>query len=108
MPRYGRAPNTQLAGQHIGSDFGLAIVLFVERQMLPGFQFIAGRLLNGVVEAGDQNFALLIFQLADNFHQAEDRIRSSSAVDAGVQIGLRALRFDFGVDQSAQADAQCR
>ena len=31
-----------------------------------------------------------------------------AAVHAGVQIGLRALGFDLGVNQSAQADAQRR
>ena len=36
---------SRLAGQHLGSDFSFAIVLFVERQPLPGFEFGCGRSL---------------------------------------------------------------
>ena len=37
---------------------------------------------------------------------AEERIGRRAAVHAGVQIGLGAHRFDFGIDQAAQSDAQ--
>ena len=95
-----------LAGENLRSDFGLAIVLLVEGQTLPGFEFVLARSFHAFVEAGDQNFALRIFQLADDLDQREERIRRGAAVHAGVQIDLGADGFDLGVDQAAQADAQ--
>ena len=80
-----------LAGENLGADFGLAIVLFVEGQTLPGFQFVLRRSFDVFVEAGNQDLALRVFQLADDFDQREERIRRGAAVHAGVQIGLRAL-----------------
>ena len=94
------------SGEDFGADFGLAVVLFVEGQTLPGFEFVLGRSLDAFVEAGDQDFALGVFQLADDLDQGEERIRGSASVHAGVQVGLGAVGFDFGVDQTAQADAQ--
>ena len=52
-----------LAGEHGGADFGLAIVLLVERQPLPGFEFGFAGSLHALVKAGDQNFALGVLQL---------------------------------------------
>ena len=49
---------------------------------------------------------LASFNLADDFDEGEQGIRRRAAVHAGVQIGLGAHRFDLGVDQTAQADAQ--
>ena len=75
---------------------------------LPGFQLVVRRLLHVVVEAGNQHLAVGVLQLAENLDQPEDRVRRGATVHAGVQIGLRALRFQLGVDQAAQSDAQRR
>ena len=97
---------TRLAGEDFRADFGLAVVLFVEGQPLPGFQFVLGRSFHALVEAGNQDLAFGVFQLADDLDQREERIRRCAAVHAGVQIGLGAVRFDLGIDQAAQSDAQ--
>ena len=49
-----------------------------------------------------------ILQLAMISISAKKRIRSGAAVHARVQIGHRARGFNFGVNQPAQPDAQCR
>ena len=81
-------------------------MLFVEGQTLPGLEFGRGRGFHALVEAGDQDFALGVFHLADHLDQGEEGIRRSAAVHARVQIGLGAVGFDLGIDQAAQADAQ--
>src|SRR5271165_137884 len=95
-----------LSGERFRSDFGFAVVLFVEGQALPGFEFVFGWSLHTFIEAGDQDFALGVLQLADDFDEGKERIGGCAAIHAGVQVGLGAPGFDFGVDQAAQADTE--
>src|SRR5208283_2539792 len=50
----------RFAGQGLGTDFGLAIVLFVEWQTLPGFEFVLAWRLHVFIEAGDEDFAFRV------------------------------------------------
>ena len=94
-----------LASEHFGADFRLAIVLLIEGQPLPRLQLVRSRSLHLRVETRNQNFALRVFELADDFNQREERIGRRPAVHAGVQVSLRAVSLDLRVHQSSQTDA---
>src|SRR5579864_175750 len=88
-PRPGSVENrvARFSSENFRSDFRLAVMLFVEGEALPGFQFGSGRGFHAFVEAGYQDFAFRIFHLADDLDQGEKRVRGSATVHAGVQIG---------------------
>ena len=90
-----------------GADFGLAVFLFVEGQAGPGLEFGVGGLLHVVVEAGDEDLAVGVLQLAQDFDQTEDSVGCGPAVHARVKIDFRSAGFDFGVEQAAKSDAEC-
>jgi hypothetical protein len=46
------------SGENFRADFGFAVVLFVEGQTLPGFEFGGRRGFHAFIEAGDQDFSL--------------------------------------------------
>src|ERR1700722_18365477 len=77
-----------LAGEYGRSYFYLAIVFLIEREALPGFQLGLGGSFYIFVEAGNQNLALRILELADDFDQAEEWIGSRSAIHAGMQVSF--------------------
>src|SRR3974390_732581 len=95
-----------LAGEHVGADFGFAVLLFIKRKAGPGLEFVVSGLLYGIVEAGDEDVTVGVFQLTEDLDETEDRVRSGATVHAGVQIDLGAFGFDLGVEQAAQADAE--
>ena len=74
--------------------------------MGPRPQLFRSGLLHALVEAGNQNVALFIFQFRNDARQRLQRIGGNSAVHAGMQIGHGAAGFEFGVNHAAQADAQ--
>ena len=96
------------AGQDFRSDFGLAILLFIEGQPLPGLEFVFARLLHALIEAGDKHLAIGVLELADDFDEGKERIGRCAAVHAGMEVSLGSNRFNFRIDQPAQADAQSR
>ena len=99
---------SRLAGELARTDLSFAVMLFVEGQPLPGFEFSRSRRLYVFVKAGNENPTLRIFQFADDLNQREKRIRRRTPVHAGVQISLRSNGFNFGIDQPAQPNAQGR
>ena len=59
-----------------------------------------------VIEAGDEDVAVLILEFGDDLREGDEGIGRGAAVHAGVKVGARATGFDFGVDHAAQADAE--
>ncbi len=89
-----------------GADFGLAVVFFVEGQGLPGGEFGGGGGGDVVVEAGDEDAAVGVFELGDDLAEGDERVGRGAAVHAGVEVGAGAAGFNLGVDHAAQADAE--
>ena len=83
-----------------------AVLLLVEGQAAPGGQFLRAGRNDVVVEAGDEDVAVLVLELGQNLRQGHEGIGRRAAVHAGVQIGLGAAHFKLGVDHAAQAHAQ--
>ena len=95
-----------LANQCGGADFGLAVVLLVEGQRAPGGQFLGAGRNDAVVDAGDEDVAVVVLHFGNHLRQSDEGIGRRAAVHAGVQIGFCAAHFHFGVDHAAQADAE--
>src|SRR5207248_2538019 len=88
------------------SYFSLAVVLRVEWQSLPGLQFVPTGGLHVFVKTRNQDFALSIFQVADDLDQSKERIRRNAAVHAGMQVRLCSHRFYFCVNQPSESHAK--
>ncbi len=97
-----------LAHQLLRADFVHAVLLFVEGQALPGGEFLGAGRDDVVVEAGDENVAVFVFEFGDDLRQRDEGIGRRAAVHAGVQIGICAAHLELGVDHAAQADAKGR
>ena len=94
------------ADELAGADFGDAVMLFVEGQALPGGEFLGAGRDDVVVEAGNQDVAVFVFEAGDDLREGDEGIGRRAAVHAGVEIGFGAADFEFGVDHAAQADAE--
>src|SRR5579859_8267745 len=77
-------------------------MLFIERQPLPGFEFVFSWLLHAFVKIGNQYLPFRVFELADDLNQRKQRVRGRAAVHAGMQIGLCALGLDLRVHRSEE------
>ena len=53
-----------------------------------------------------QDVAVFVFESGDDLRDGGEGIGRSAAVHAGVEVGLGAADFEFGVDHAAQADAE--
>ncbi len=60
---------------------------------------------DAIVEAGNEDVAVAVFERGDDFGDGLQRVGSGAAVDAGVQIVIGAFDMQFGIDHAAQADA---
>ena len=81
-------------------------MLFVEGQALPCGEFFGAGRNDVVVEAGDKDVAVVVFEPRDDLREGDEWIGGCAAVHAGVEIGLGAADFELGVDHAAQADAE--
>src|SRR5579872_6315515 len=87
--------------------FGDAVLLFVEGQALPRGEFFWAGRNDVVVEAGDEDVAVGVFQTGDDLRDGGEWVGGRTAVHTRVEIGLGASDFEFGVDHAPQADAEC-
>src|SRR5260370_18942466 len=65
------------------------------------------RLVQLIIETWNMNMAFGIFQTADNDGKRMEWIGRYTPIAAGMQIAFRALYFDLGCDNAAQAIHQC-
>lgn len=94
------------AGEDGGADLGYAVVLFVEGEAGPGGEFFGGGGADGVVEAGDEQVAVAGFEGREDLGDGHERVGSSAAVGAAVEVLRRAVDVDFSVDEAAEAGAE--
>ena len=95
-----------LARQFRRTDLGPQELVCIEWQALPAC-FLGGRRgLNVVVDAGETDHALGVFDLGQQLDEAEDGVRGGAAVQARVQVARRPAGLHFQVNQPAQPDAQ--
>jgi len=93
------------AGEGGRSDFGEAVVLFVEGEAGPGAEFFGRGGADGVVEAGDEQVAVAGFERGEDFGDGHERVGRGAAVRAAVEILGGAVDVDFTVDDAAEAGA---
>ena len=72
----------------------------------PNWLFLRLRAVHIVINAGDEDVAAGVLHLCEQFDQAENRVGSGAAVEAGVKIASGSAGFDFHINQSAQADVE--
>ena len=81
---------------------GATVTVFAERQLAELFALPAGRLLDAFVEAFDRHGVIGVVERRAEFGQRLDGIIDRAAVEAGVQVGLRAGQADLEADDAAQ------
>lgn len=87
-----------------GGDAELFGVLrFGEREGGPAFAFAGGEGNDGIVEAGELDFAIRVFHRVEEVSQGQARIGDRSAEATGVEIGFGAMDAKFIVGDAAEA-----
>jgi len=109
-PRPGALQNAEadLADQRARADLGDAILLLVEGQAVPCGQLLGAGRNDVVVEAGDEDVAVLVLEAGEHLRQGDEGIGRRATVHSRVQIGAGAAHLQLGVDHAAQADAEGR
>ena len=77
----------------------------VERQPRPRFALLRARRHHAIVESRNADVPVAVLERAQNFGDGLHRIGRRAAVDARVQVVIRALHVQFAVHDAAQSDA---
>jgi len=81
---------------------GAAVTVFAERQLAEFFALPAGRLFDAFIETFDRDGVIGVVERGAEFGQRLDGIIDRAAMEAGVQVGLRAGQADLEADDAAE------
>ena len=70
-------------------------MLFIEWQALPGFEFVFAGRFHAFIEAGDQDLAVGVFQLADDFNRRTDLAQRRRTCRNGDRSWRPRLQFRY-------------
>src|SRR5262249_26228512 len=86
----------------------LHVLLLIERQPRPGFPlFFSGRNYT-VVKSGNPDVPVTILERAEDLRDRLNRVGRRAAIDAGMQVVVRAFDEKLPIDDPAQPDADGR
>ena len=77
----------------------------VERKPRPRLALLGAGRHHAIVKSGNANVPFAILQRRQNFRDGLQRIRRGAAIDARVQIVIRAFHHQLAIDDAAQTDA---
>ena len=98
--------NLRLTDQLLHADLFGFVVFDVERQPGPRLPLLGARRDHPIVETGNPDVSILVFQRANDFCDRLHRVRGGAAVHSRMQVMVGALHMNLAVDNSAKTHAQ--